>query len=148
MNGANSAAAAANEARDARTHGSWETKNDLRPWSGRGKTWLLMPAVAMVLGSAAGYLYWRGQGLPWLTRTPATVAASQGPAALPTTASAGLAPPGPATSVDIAVTSATATATASASVAVSVELGDGPSTPDPAVSAAKSALRLPGEKFP
>ncbi len=63
--GSSSAAAEAARERDARTHGSWETKAERRSW---GKTWILMPLIAMVAGSAAGFLYWRGHGLPWLTR--------------------------------------------------------------------------------
>ncbi len=71
-----SSSAAAEAARDARTHGSWETKAEARSW---GKTWILMPLLAMLAGSAAGFLYWRGNGLPWLSRGDAAAAVSAMP---------------------------------------------------------------------
>ncbi len=106
--GSSSAAAEAARDRDARTHGSWETKAEPRSW---GKTWILMPLFAMLAGSAGGFLYWRSHGLPWLssaapggeatpavTGVPMAPPVSAAPDAPPAAALMAAAPPPPADS--------------------------------------------------
>jgi serine/threonine-protein kinase len=101
--------------RDARTHASWETKSDRK----RGKTWLLMPVTAMLLGAAVGTLVYLGQPVPWISKvravTPVAPAAppppspaSQAPAA-PTIAPAASAAPTPAAAASVPVTAPSAT---------------------------------------
>jgi serine/threonine-protein kinase len=74
--------------RDVRTHASWETKPEKRPW---GKTWILMPATAMLLGAAAGILYYRGQPLG---SSDGAASASVAAASASATASTSAAPAG------------------------------------------------------
>ncbi len=129
-------------ARDARTHGSWETQYEARPWKRNG--WLLLPAVAMVLGTMGGYLYLRGDGLSWLTHTPALVAGA--PASHAGTGATGsplITPPAaPVTSAELAApTAPMAVASASnstTSAAPSVAIAD-----DPTAAPAKSARGRP-----
>ena len=82
--------------RDARTHASWETKPDRRGW---GKTWILMPATAMLLGGAAGILFYRGDAqrsiwppAPALTAPLATSPASPASPTVATAAETAAAP--------------------------------------------------------
>lgn len=66
--------------REARTHASWETKPDRRGW---GKTWILMPVTAMLLGAAAGLLFYRGdlqRDLRPVASAPVALAATATPA--------------------------------------------------------------------
>lgn len=69
-----SGSVAIENARDVRTHASWETRPERRSW---GKTWVLMPVTAMLLGAVAGILYYRGQPLSLNSLTPATAAPSK-----------------------------------------------------------------------
>ena len=148
--GGGSSSAAAGEARDVRTHGSWETKNEPRSWSKR-KNWLLMPAIGMVVAGAAAFLFVRGQGAARLN-APAPVAASQDKASTAGAASSGLASsPGtgfvaPAALDSAAITATVATVPVASTTApppssASVALADGSST-DP-VAPARSARPRP-----
>ncbi|HSO32502.1 MAG TPA: serine/threonine-protein kinase, partial [Labilithrix sp.] len=94
-----STSAAAEAARDARTHGSWETKNEPRSW---GRTWILMPAIAMVAGGLAGFLYWRGHGLPWLARATSGAEATAVATAVPVPAASTLPPALPVATPEVA----------------------------------------------
>jgi eukaryotic-like serine/threonine-protein kinase len=162
-----STSAAAEAARDARTHGSWETKNEPRAW---GRNWILMPAIAMVLGASAGFLYWRGQGLPWLaqTRAPDTaahgstaataIAASAASIALPPAVASAVLPVAPPASVATAIAEAPLAADPPSAVTIaSAKPGKprrsppaahpapppAPATPPTATPAPPAALRLP-----
>jgi len=126
-----SSSAAAEAGRDARTHGSWETKSEPRAW---GKTWVLVPAIAMVLGAATGFLYWRGDARGWLTQARGPVAASQGSAASTVIP----APAAPALSLALASTavgSATASSAPPPPPPAPIAEGPGPSElPSPATT--------------
>ncbi len=146
--GSSSAAAEAARERDARTHGSWETKAERRSW---GKTWILMPLIAMVAGSAAGFLYWRGHGLPWLTRAAAGDEATAASAPLPPLAPAPVvtAEPPPAASsavLDVAAPSDSAVSSAKATVKKTPRAA-APTHPPPA-AAPPSPPPTPASRIP
>ena len=136
---------AAEAARDARTHGSWEeTKKDPRGW---GKTWILMPAVAMVLGGAAGFLYWRGEGLPWLTQAPARLTAPQATSAAgPIIPSA--APPTSLALATPAMASSDAPSVASPAPATFAAIAEVPGPSDSASPAATAKTAKPRPRAP
>jgi serine/threonine protein kinase len=110
----------AEHVRDARTHASWETKSERRSW---GRSWLLMPAAAIVLGAAGGILYQHGT-LTW--SSPNAVATAPGAAAtlppLPPVAAVTASSPTPnpiATTADVAPDPATIAAAAASTSAAS-----------------------------
>lgn len=117
--------------RDVRTHASWETKPEKRGW---GKTWVLMPVTAMLLGAAAGILYYRGQPLALsslapLTTAPPPVVVPAPLASAPDTSAPALSAP-PPVPADAAVEPSVAVAASPASAA--------PPPPAPPASAAAS----------
>jgi serine/threonine-protein kinase len=128
--------------RDARTHASWETKSERRTW---GKTWILMPAAAMLLGAAAGILYYRGS-LPFASpntpplaaqgnaRPVVALAAPATPPPLLAGAAAGVAP-----SIAVAADVAPATPATTAAPATSAGAGATDAIDSNAPAAAASA---------
>jgi serine/threonine-protein kinase len=129
--------------RDARTHASWETKSERRTW---GKTWILMPAAAMLLGAAAGILYYRGS-LPFASpntpplaaqgnaRPVVALAAPATPPPLLAGAAAGVAP-------SIAVAADVAPATPATSAGAGATDAIDPNAPAAAASAAATKTKL------
>ena len=131
-----SGAVALDVTRDARTHASWETKPDRRGW---GKTWILMPVTAMLLGAAAGILFYRGD-----LRNLSPAPSAPGPHAAAAAAPASVAPAlGAPTAMAAAATPPTALALPTAPVAPTTEAttpaaSTGPSSDGTTEPAAKS----------
>ena len=145
--------------RDARTHASWETRSERRSW---GKSWLLMPAAAIVLGAAGGILYQRGT-LPWSSpnapalaqgNAPSSTVASALASALASAPAAPLAPtaamsassppPTPtATTADVGSDSATIAAVAASASAAATAKGRPAARPRPAAHAPQAPVAPP-----
>jgi len=124
--------------REQRTHASWETKSERRTW---GRSWLLLPAAAILLGAAGGILYNRGT-LTWSSpNTPSLAQGNAPPTAVVT------APAAPASSPILLAAQPAPTVTAVAPTTTTTTTDDaGPDQAALAAAAASAAKNKPATR--